>query len=275
MCHVTDQEARYDRIAEGYATWWSPVHRAATLRLLDEADREVAAGARRVLDVGCGTGAMAVAAAGRWPPVAVDGVDASEGMLAIARRELGAYPEAVQERVRYTQGYADRLPFADGVFDVVLSAFVLQLVPSRPRALREMRRVLRPGGLLAYVRWLPGDAPLAADAAYDDALVAAGLEPRDPGNDLPDLVSPAAAAAQLRNAGFRHVTTRVDRLEHAFTPEGFAGFITRFDDEDLFGTMESGARAELETDLLRRLRALPPDGLRLVLPIVYASGRRG
>jgi ubiquinone/menaquinone biosynthesis C-methylase UbiE len=272
---MTDQRVRYDRIAEGYATWWSPVHRGATLRLLDEVEREVAAGARQVLDVGCGTGAMAVAAAGRWPSVVVDGVDASDGMLAIARRELDERPKRVRDRVRYAQGYADRLPFDDGTFDVVLSAFVLQLVPSRPRALREMRRVLRPGGRLAYVRWLQGDTTLAADAAYDEALVAAGLEPRDTANDHPDLASPGAAVAQLRNAGFRGVAARIDRLEHAFTPEGFVGFITRFDDEDLFGTMEAGARAELEADLLRRLRALPPDGLRLELPIVYASGRRG
>ena len=88
-------------------------------------------------------------------------------------------------------------------------------------------------------------------------------------------MSPGAATAQLRRAGFRGVTAHVARLEHAFTPEGFSGFITRFDDEDLFATMEPTARATLEADLLRRLRALPPDGLRLVLPIVYASGRRG
>ena len=81
--------------------------------------------------------------------------------------------------------------------------------------------------------------------------------------------------AQLRRAGFRGVTARTDRLEHSFTPEGFVGFITRFDDEDLFATMEPAGRAALEADLLRRLRALPPEGLRLVLPIVYASGRRG
>jgi len=275
MCGMTDQQVRYDRVAEGYATWWSPVHRGASLRLLDEADEEMATGGRRILDVGCGTGAMAVAAAVRWPSADVDGVDASDGMLAIARRELEAQPDRVRSRVRYAHGYADRLPFADGTFDVVLSAFVLQLVPSRPRALREMRRVLRPGGRLACVRWLPGDGYLGADAAYDEALVAAGMEPRDTGSDHPDLISREAAVAQLRHAGFRGVTAHEDRLEHAFTPEGFAGFITRFDDEDLFATMDPAARARLEADLLRRLRALPADGLRLELPIVYASGHRG
>ncbi len=274
MSRMADQQVRYDRIAEGYATWWSPVHRAATLRLLDEADAAVSSGARRLLDVGCGTGAMALAAAERWPSVAVNGVDASTGMLAIARRELEAHRGPVRDRVRYEQGFADRLPFGDGTFDVVLSAFVLQLVPSVPRALREMRRVLRPGGRLAFVRWLWTDTFMPADAAYDEALVAAGLEPRDTGNDHPDLASSAVAVAQLRRAGFRGVTAREDRLEHVFTPEGFAGFITRFDDEDLFTSMEPTARAALETDLLRRLRALPPDGLRLVLPIVYASGHR-
>jgi len=272
---MAEQQVRYDRFAQGYATWWSPVHRACTLRLLDEAAGDVAAGARRILDVGCGTGALAVAAAERWPSVIVDGVDASEGMLAIACGELEARPGPIRDRVRYAHGYADRLPFADGTFDVVLSAFVLQLVPSRSRALREMRRVLRPGGRLACVRWLDGGPPLAADEAYDDALVAAGLEPRDPVDDHPDAVSPGAATAQLRRAGFRGVTAHVARLEHAFTPEGFSGFITRFDDEDLFATMEPTARATLEADLLGRLLAMPPDGLRLVLPIVYASGRRG
>jgi hypothetical protein len=51
--------------------------------------------------------------------------------------------------------------------------------------------------------------------------------------------------------------------------------MTRFDDEDLFRTMQPADRAVLEADLLSRLRTLPADGLRLVLPIVYASGRRG
>ena len=284
---MTDQQVRYDLIADGYATWWSPVHRAATLRLLDEIADEIAdtgtgaastagdPGVVRVLDVGCGTGALSVAAAERWPAVIVDGIDVSDGMLAIAGARLAERPAAVRERVRYAQAWADKLPFEDGSFDVVVSAFVLQLVPSAPRALREMRRVLRPGGRLAAVRWLRGGEPMAADTAYDDALVAAGLEPRDPGGDRPDPASPAAAAAQLRRAGFRGVNARATRLEHAFTPEGFIGFMTRFDDEDLFRTMQPAERAALEADLLRRLQTLPGDGLRLVLPIVYASGRRG
>jgi SAM-dependent methyltransferase len=272
---MTEQEARYDRIAEGYAAWWAPVHRTATLALLDEVAPDVGAGATRLLDVGCGTGALAAGAVTRWPGVAVDAVDASTGMLAVAERERAALDAPARARIRLRQGHADALPFEDATFDVVASAFVLQLVPSRLRALREMRRVLRPGGRLAYVTWLRGGPPFAADDAFDDALVAAGLEPRErAASDADEPASPAAAAAQLRRAGFASVRARAGTLAHEFSAEGFIGFLAQFDEEDRFATLAPDVRARLDAELRARLRALPPDGLRLVLPIVYAAGRR-
>ncbi len=272
---MTDQEARYDRIAEGYATWWSPVHRPATIGLLDELDTDVRAGATRLLDVGCGTGAFAAAAVTRWADAIVDGVDASAGMLRFAERERAALPGRAADRIRLHQAYADRLPFEDGAFDIVASAFVLQLVPSRFRALHEMRRVLRPGGRLGYVTWLRGGAPFAADDAFDEALVAVGLEANERGDDgLDDLASPEAAVAQLRRAGFSDARAHAAELEHRFTPQGFLAFLVQFDEEDRFASLPPELRSALERELLARLQALPPDGLRLVLPIVYASGRR-
>jgi SAM-dependent methyltransferase len=272
---MTEQEARYDRIAEGYAAWWSPVHRTATLALLDEVSPDVAAGPTRLLDVGCGTGALAAAAVSRWPEVVVDAVDASAGMLAIAERERGVLDARAGARIRLQQGHADGLPFEDATFDVAVTAFVLQLVPSRIRALREIRRVLRPGGRLAYVTWLRGGPPFDADDAFDDALVAAGLEPRERGGGgEDDPASPAAAAAQLRRAGFARVRARAGTLAHEFTVDGFVGFLAQFDEEDRFATLGPDVRARLDAELRARLRALPPDGLRLVLPIVYAAGGR-
>jgi SAM-dependent methyltransferase len=269
---VTGQESRYDRIAEGYATHWSPVHRAATLRLLDEAADRLPGAPSRIVDVGCGTGAMAVEAAARWPAAAVDATDISAGMLAVAGRTVAAAGPA-GARVQLTRAPADRLPFPDATFDLALAAFVLQLVPSRPRALREMRRLLRPGGRLAYVGWLAGDLPFEADAAWDAALEAAGVERESPGGH-DDLASPAAAAAQLRAAGLSRVTARADLLVHQFTPEGYAAFVTRFDDGDLVGSLGRERREALTADLLSRLHRLPPASLRLELPIVYASGER-
>ena len=271
---MTDQEARYDTIAEAYAELWSPVHRPATLALLDEVARDVGAAARSMVDVGCGTGALAAEAARRWPGVEVDGVDVSAGMLAIAERTARSLPAAVRGRVRFSQAPADRLPFPDASFDVALTSFVLQLVPSRHRALREMRRVLRPGGRLALATWLRGGEPLVADRAYDDALIAAGLEPRELGDGHDDLRSPAETVAVLRRAGFADAAARAETLVHQFTPESFLGFIARFDDADQFDELEPAQRAELEADVLARLRALPSAGLRLAVPIVYATGRR-
>jgi SAM-dependent methyltransferase len=279
---VTDQEARYDRIAEGYAAWWAPVHRPGTLGLLDEVEPDVAAGARRLLDVGCGTGTMAVDAVRRWPDVELDAVDASAGMLGIAAREADRLPAEDRRRLRHRQALADELPFDDDTFDVALSAFVLQLVPSRFRALREMRRVLRPGARLAYVTWLRGGDRFRPDDAYDEARQAVGLEPRwddddvdddaDPGND--DVPSPAAAVAQLRRAGFGRASARAAMLVHPFTPDGYLGFLARFDDEDEFSSLPPDQRAALEHQLLERLRALPPEALVMRMPIVYATGIR-
>jgi ubiquinone/menaquinone biosynthesis C-methylase UbiE len=270
---MTDEEARYDRIAEGYARWWSPVHRPATLALLDEIEPAVTAGATRVLDIGCGTGALAAAAVRRWRDVRVTGVDASVGMLTVAARELGALDASIRDRVSLVQATADQLPFADGGFDIVVTAFVLQLVPSRYRALREARRVLGRDGTLAHATWLAGGS-FPADDAYADALVAAGLEPRDGGGAHDEPGSPAAAAAQLRRAGFSGVAARPGEVDHRFTPEGFLAFLACFDDEELFATLEPAAREALETDLLERLRALPVEGLRMRLPIAVVTGRR-
>jgi SAM-dependent methyltransferase len=215
---------------------------------------------------------MALEAARRWRGAEVDATDISAGMLAVAARNL-AGAGAVRARVHLTRAPADQLPFADDVFHLVLSAFVLQLVPSRPRALREMRRVLRPGGRLAYVGWLAGDLPLAADEAWDAALDAVGVERESPGGH-DDLASPTTAIAQLRAAGLSQVTAREDVLVHQFTPDAYASFVTRFDDGDLVASLDPAVRASLEADLLERLHRLPPGGLRLELPIVYVSGVR-
>ena len=270
---VTDQQARYDRIAEGYAEWWSPIHRPATLGLLDEIAPALDAGATRILDIGCGTGALVAEVVARWPSARVTGVDISAGMLAIAARTVDALPDGAGDRVTLVGAPANRLPFTDGAFDVVVSAFVLQLVPSRPRALREARRVLVPDGSLATVGWMTGGV-LGADAAYDDALVAAGLEPRGDGSAGDDPATLAEAAARLRRAGFARVRARDGAVEHAYTPEGYLAFVCRFDDEDLFATLDDGPRAALEADILARLRALPPEDLALWHPVVYATGRR-
>ena len=104
--------------------------------------------ADRVLDVACGTGALARAAADRTgADRQVTGFDRNEGMLAVARR--------IRPQIDWHQGDAAALPFADGSFDVVVSQFALMYFADRLAALREMRRVLEPGGRLAVAVWGP------------------------------------------------------------------------------------------------------------------------
>jgi ubiquinone/menaquinone biosynthesis C-methylase UbiE len=103
-----------------------------------------------VLDVGCGTGTLALAAKRRVGPNAeVHGVDASEQMIARARAKAARKRLAVAFDVVSAQ----KLPFPDACFDVVLSSLMLHHLPApaRKEAVAEMRRVLKPAGRLMVV----------------------------------------------------------------------------------------------------------------------------
>jgi ubiquinone/menaquinone biosynthesis C-methylase UbiE len=275
---MTEQRERYDQVAEGYARWWAPVLAPMARALLDEADADVQAGARRILDLGTGTGTAALAALRRWPPVRVLGVDASDGMLALAARASDELGPTHRQRLELRQGFADALPVEDASMDVVLSSFVLQLVPSRSAALREAARVLRPGGLLAFVTWLRGGEPFAGDSAFDAALDAVGIGAREPEGGVlqtrGDLVSVPATVRALHRTGFRQVRAREATVRHVFTPEGYLRFMSEFDEEDLFASLSARERAELEHEILARLDGLQPDELELRMPVVIATGHR-
>jgi SAM-dependent methyltransferase len=115
---------------------------------------------RAVLDVACGTGVLAREVAKRVAPGgSVTGLDRNEGMLAVARR--------VAPAIRWQQGLAESLPFPSAAFDAVVSQFGLMFFEDRIAALKEMWRVLRPGGRLAVAVWdgldrTPGYAAMTA-----------------------------------------------------------------------------------------------------------------
>lgn len=101
---------------------------------------------QRVLDVACGTGILAREVAARTGPTGqAVGVDPNSGMLAVARRLAPA--------IDWREGVAETLPFTDESFDAVVSQFGLMFFTDRHRSLREMMRVLRPGGRLALAIW--------------------------------------------------------------------------------------------------------------------------
>lgn len=127
-----------------------------------------------VLDVGCGAGVDTLCAALlAGPDGTVTGADASPHMLDRARANLAAMDDAAAPAtrapkqsapIRFVETGAESLPFAANSFDVVISNGVFSLVVDKPAALREIHRVLRPGGRLRLTdQILDGPAPQGAD----------------------------------------------------------------------------------------------------------------
>lgn len=105
------------------------------------------------LDLGCGTGDVAIAIARRAPAARVIGLDPAERMLALGRAKLCR--RGLAQRVELRAGDALALPFETGVFAGAISAFCFRNIASRARALAEVRRVLRPGGRLVVLELTP------------------------------------------------------------------------------------------------------------------------
>jgi SAM-dependent methyltransferase len=103
-----------------------------------------------VLDVGTGTGVVALTAARAGAKVT--GLDLTPELLALAREN--ARIAGVGDMV-WTEGDAERLPYPDASFDLVLSQFGHMFAPRPEVAIAEMRRVLRPGGRVAFATWPP------------------------------------------------------------------------------------------------------------------------
>jgi ubiquinone/menaquinone biosynthesis C-methylase UbiE len=136
-------QREYGRLAESYDDKWASYVEGSVRETLRRLPQNPAG---RLLDIGCGTGAFLLAVTMRHPEMDIAGVDVSTDMLDVARRRL---PESAILRV----ASADTLPFPDGSFDIVVttSAFHFFRVPDA--ALREIHRVLRPGGALVVTDW--------------------------------------------------------------------------------------------------------------------------
>jgi len=137
---------RYDKFAPTYEKMWVQKVRTAIhrnfLRRLEESGTEF----RRILDIGCGTGALMAALRERYPGAELQGIDISPGMLAEAekKREQGL-------RATFTLGAAERLPYPDGHFDLVVSTLCFHHWRSRTQGVAEVSRVLAPGGIFGLV----------------------------------------------------------------------------------------------------------------------------
>jgi demethylmenaquinone methyltransferase/2-methoxy-6-polyprenyl-1,4-benzoquinol methylase len=99
---------------------------------------------KRLLDVACGTGDLSIDAALRHPQIAVNGIDFVQEMIRIGQEKTDQ--ERLGQKIRFMAGDALHLPFRDNTFDVAAMAFGIRNIPDRQGALREMLRVVVPGG---------------------------------------------------------------------------------------------------------------------------------
>jgi ubiquinone/menaquinone biosynthesis C-methylase UbiE len=207
---------------------------------------------RHWVEVGCGNGAFTEELISRCAPSAVAAIDPSEGQLSFARTRPGV--KLAQFRIADAQA----LPFPDRSFDAAAMALVITFIPDPAKAIAEMARVVRPGGLIATYMWdTPnGGAPLAPTEA---ALKSMGRN-----------LSRASRAASGRDAmqafwqgaGLQSVDTTVFRIAVTFSsfddycdsslvPIGPAG--------QMLGKMSPDEMKELRARLREQL-PIAPDG---------------
>jgi SAM-dependent methyltransferase len=165
-----------------------------------------------VLDVGCGTGALTFAIAKSERVSKIVGLDLSEAFLAYARSKTD------DPRISFESGDAQNLRFSDASFDQCLALLVMRFIPDAPKAAREMRRVTRPGGVMATAMWDTTGGNELNDSLSDAAL---SLDPNAPQDkDTPGVYGKAEELISLWTAaGIRNI-----EVKNIVFPCGFDSF---------------------------------------------------
>lgn len=222
----------------------------------------------RVLDVACGTGIAARLAAERVGGTgAVAGVDPTPPMLEVAR--------SLSPGIDWRSGTAELLPFDDGAFDAVVCSLGFQFFADRAGALREMRRVLAPGGRMALCT--PGPTPPLMAAIEESLVRYIGPEASAFVRGVFSVHDTGQVRRLVDQAGFADVEVTAGPLGLRVPPPAdffwqyvrstpLAGVVARFDD---------GTRAALERDVVERCQPfLDGDALVMEPGLLVATGRR-
>jgi len=157
---------------------------------------------RQWLDVGCGTGALSQTILQFAEPANIKGIDRSEGFVALAR------VNTPDHRVQFEVGDAEVLSADTGTFDTAVSGLVLNFIPQPDRAVAEMRRVTRSGGVVAAYVWDYAGGMQMMRHFWDAAIA---LDPNaselDQARRFP-ICHPEALSRLFESAGLHHVKVR-------------------------------------------------------------------
>jgi ubiquinone/menaquinone biosynthesis C-methylase UbiE len=264
----------YDRSAASFHRWWLPVIEPTTLHLLDLIEPLVVGRPALIVDVGAGTGPIGRAAVARWAKVEVVGVDPSEGTLAMGKAAADATLDpSARRRLTWVVGVAERLPVETATADGVVSSFTLQYLPRRIVGLREGRRVLRPGGMIAVVTWLVNDwsfRPWVELGEVVDELAIARPPTPEVGGPFRSLPS---AAALVRRAGFRDVHATEDVIEYRWQREALVRCTLEEEARPLVDSLDGPTRDRLERLWTERLSRLGEDDLVYRDKVAFVTGR--
>lgn len=224
--YLMEDEREANRLAEKVdAEAWVEHYLAPHLRL-----------GMRVLDTGCGPGTIAAAVAHGFPNVEIVALDASPARVAVAEANLAGMDNACARA-----GDILALPFPDASFDLVCCRFLLEYVPDKERAVAELARVCRPGGMVLLQDL---DAQLVSHYPPDPELEQ-GL---------------ADALALLERRGFDPLVGR--KLFHLLQSTGIqASAVTASSYHLVAGSIDPIERARWELKLEIASRALERDGL--------------
>lgn len=168
------------------------------------------------LDVACGPGTATLLAAPRVGSVVA--IDFAEDMLQLCRANVA---RTGLTNVSVQKGEGQALPLTDDSFDGAVSMFGLMFFPDRKRGMRELVRVLRPGGVAAVSSWAPVIESPAMMALFDAFRAIDPTQPT-PQADVASLENPAVFLEEMRDAGF--VEVRIESVERTMefeSPEAY------------------------------------------------------
>lgn len=145
----------FDSIAPAYdfmnTAMTGGLHRWWRNRALRMAGKMLKAEPKRILDVACGTGDVAFRLHEIYPEAEITGLDLSDGMLEVARTKLAKMDANANSKIHFTQGDSLAMPYQDDTFDLLTVAYGVRNFERLGEGLKEMARVIKPGGVLCIV----------------------------------------------------------------------------------------------------------------------------